>query len=426
MPAYEFEAEGADAIWQQALAKCDETASGCKLWSGALNTNGKAYITTSGKGKGRKTYVLERLALQRAGRPLASTEILRRTCDGVQCLEASHMENIPRPRATDEEIWAKLCETSVRQVPVDGQAVGCLLWTRQLVHGYGVTCVDAQKVPVHRMSLMIKMGAREFPLDDQGRQQVTRHLCKCKNCFEPSHLELGTYDENNKADKERDGTLRRGENHGSSVITEAVAQAIKSSWRPRGAENYSTGPERAAAHGTTKAVVASIDAGRRWAHLPGPPELIEKIRGGKGAKRRVVAIPRLADISSDVMRQLALKVAGRATVASSVNKWTGTACLEWSGYKHQGYGRLSYLGKCLFAHFVICHATHGLPPQGHVAAHECGNKTCVEAAHLSWKTHRENALDAIKHGDLDIASSTAAKMENKRKRLCDEGDGVKI
>jgi hypothetical protein len=42
---------------------------------------------------------------------------------------------------------------------------------------------------------------------------------------------------------------------------------------------------------------------------------------------------------------------------------------------------------------------NGIQPDGKSeAAHRCGNKRCVNPAHLEWKSATENAADKIVHG----------------------------
>lgn len=63
-----------------------------------------------------------------------------------------------------------------------------------------------------------------------------------------------------------------------------------------------------------------------------------------------------------------------------------------------GYGISSYQKKRHLAHRFICEQKNGPPPEGHLAAHSCGNRRCVNPKHLSWKTHAGNQLDRREHG----------------------------
>lgn len=72
-------------------------------------------------------------------------------------------------------------------------------------------------------------------------------------------------------------------------------------------------------------------------------------------------------------------------------------CVEWPFYKlARGYGRL---GDGKSAHRAMCIMAHGAPPfDGAQAAHNCGNASCVNPAHLRWATAKENEEDKYRHG----------------------------
>ncbi|WP_430438999.1 HNH endonuclease [Shinella sp.] len=76
------------------------------------------------------------------------------------------------------------------------------------------------------------------------------------------------------------------------------------------------------------------------------------------------------------------------------------ACLKWPfPVMGTGYGQISVDGKMHLAHRFACEKIHGSPPtKSHQAAHSCGNRWCVNPAHLSWKTQAGNEADKIIHG----------------------------
>lgn len=50
------------------------------------------------------------------------------------------------------------------------------------------------------------------------------------------------------------------------------------------------------------------------------------------------------------------------------------------------------------AHRLVCIASNG-PTEGRLdAAHSCGNRTCINPRHLSWKTRSANEADKLRHG----------------------------
>lgn len=75
------------------------------------------------------------------------------------------------------------------------------------------------------------------------------------------------------------------------------------------------------------------------------------------------------------------------------------ACIDWPFTVSEcGYGRFSAK---MDAHRYVCTIVHGRPPSDkHEVAHECGLRTCVNPAHLSWKTHYDNVQDSVRHGRI--------------------------
>ena len=101
------------------------------------------------------------------------------------------------------------------------------------------------------------------------------------------------------------------------------------------------------------------------------------------------------------MSTLRGKGRGFAFLKAHVN-YDGDECLLWPfSRNHQGYGQLGHEGKVLKAHRVMCKLVNGDPPSDeHDAAHSCGrgHDGCIHPKHLSWKTPRENRMDANTHG----------------------------
>src|ERR1043166_514031 len=79
----------------------------------------------------------------------------------------------------------------------------------------------------------------------------------------------------------------------------------------------------------------------------------------------------------------------------------GDECVKWPFYTNpNGYGQVGWHRKLTYPHRVMCELTHGTAPEGHEAAHSCGNgnQGCVNPKHLTWKTKSQNRLDALEHG----------------------------
>lgn len=95
-------------------------------------------------------------------------------------------------------------------------------------------------------------------------------------------------------------------------------------------------------------------------------------------------------------------------------------CIVWPYARAVGYGYVRHDGRVKPAHRVVCALAYGRPANGHEVAHSCGNRACVNPAHLRWAIHRENGQDTIAHGRAgrdNRSKLTAAKVVEIRAML---------
>jgi len=107
------------------------------------------------------------------------------------------------------------------------------------------------------------------------------------------------------------------------------------------------------------------------------------------------------------------------TLKNTITAWIGGAlvtetdeCIVWPfNTTTKGYPSARINEKQALAHRHMCTLAHGEPPsEGLHAAHECGNRRCMNKRHLSWKTPKENEQDKFRHGTRKIGVSPSAKL----------------
>jgi hypothetical protein len=88
-------------------------------------------------------------------------------------------------------------------------------------------------------------------------------------------------------------------------------------------------------------------------------------------------------------------------------------CLEppWRSNGMSPYTLIQVRGQRIGAHAFVCAQAHGPAPDGHQAAHSCGNPRCVNKRHVRWATPKENQADRIDHGTTGRGEANpAAKL----------------
>ena len=130
---------------------------------------------------------------------------------------------------------------------------GCLIWQACVGgNGYGQLRVNGRLVYAHRHAWEQAFG----PVPD-GLHVL--HRCDVRRCVEPSHLFLGT-NQDNIADKLQKNRGSRGENHNMAKLSAAQVSDI----RKRLAAGDESQAEIAASHGVSQPLVSMIHTGKVW------------------------------------------------------------------------------------------------------------------------------------------------------------------
>ena len=88
-----------------------------------------------------------------------------------------------------------------------------------------------------------------------------------------------------------------------------------------------------------------------------------------------------------------------------------TGCIEFTGHKHKGYGRITLNRKKVFMHRLAWEHEHGPIPKGMYVLHKCDNRACFNSYHLFLGTIKDNALDMASKG----------RSAGQKKTHCREG-----
>jgi len=95
----------------------------------------------------------------------------------------------------------------------------------------------------------------------------------------------------------------------------------------------------------------------------------------------------------------------KRTSPGAATKWlaeffpSGDDCIEWPFGKTRGYAVLRVHGRTVIISRHVCEKHNGPAPSvNHQAAHNCGNRSCVNPTHIRWATRLENEADKIIHG----------------------------
>src|SRR3990167_1363965 len=147
-----------------------------------------------------------------------------------------------------DRFWSKVLKGS-----------GCWIWNAcRGSHGYGAFLIGRRSFQAHRVAWMLTYG--DIP---EGLHVL--HRCDVKACVNPSHLFIGTH-QDNMTDRNRKGRASNkphpGESHWKAKLTEKDIFLIRQL-------NASGLPQHVVADkfGIRQGTVSNIVTGKSWKHL---------------------------------------------------------------------------------------------------------------------------------------------------------------
>lgn len=134
----------------------------------------------------------------------------------------------------------------------------CLNWTGpKSDKGYGRMSIKKDIVLAHRFAYCIANGV--LLSDIQG--QVVRHKCDNPSCINPTHLEIGTMQDNVR-DRVKRCRSAEGEENGKAKLTVEQVEEIISSYIPR--HPVFGGTALGKKFGVCQTTISKIVLGKKW------------------------------------------------------------------------------------------------------------------------------------------------------------------
>ena len=143
-------------------------------------------------------------------------------------------------------------ENACEKIPHETFPDPCWIYQKARVGNYGSFKFHGIQFGAHVASYLLFHG--EIPED-----LIVLHKCGNTLCCAKEHLEVGTYSQNNGADRLRDGTLPMGENHHSAKLTLQQVRGIRAA--------QGTHLKIAKQFNTTINTVYSIRTRKSWRHV---------------------------------------------------------------------------------------------------------------------------------------------------------------
>ena len=99
-----------------------------------------------------------------------------------------------------------------------------------------------------------------------------------------------------------------------------------------------------------------------------------------------------------------MKIEAQERIRRQIESAGTLECIEYAGTgaAKGGYGRITIRSRgktySFAAHRLAYELAHGELPEGHIVRHACHNPKCINPAHLTSGTHKQNAADRMRAG----------------------------
>lgn len=216
----------------------------CWVWLGSVNKIGRPQITfdrrNKEEGKMLTFFPHEILYEQKYGE--LEVRYLDNTCGNLRCVNPDHQS----PRTLERRLLS--------EIYIDDNQ--CWNWKGTFApSGYGTITVEGKTKMVHRVSYEFHSG-ETIPTG-----MMVCHKCDNRGCINPSHLYIGTHNDNMRDMSDSD--ILKGEKNPKSILTQGQVMEIKQLIRERKVV-YRKIAER---YGVSRQAIKDIASGRTWGWL---------------------------------------------------------------------------------------------------------------------------------------------------------------